>query len=177
MFLFKKSFLLFLLSNIILIVYINSEILDKSFINQDFNIKEKESLNEVKEFLNNFYKTITENFLEINENCIGEKNTEFLKSIKREISNKEFFNIFKEVFNFLENLKENCPFDKLQKLLMDLENSLKTNDFQKNLMNNFLTILSKYEEYINSKKSYEDLGKLIGRLFKLAVYGKGINII
>lgn len=128
--------------------------------------------NEGKKFLESFFKTLKGKDWKLNEDCLQGKYTEYVEQIKEAMKNSDLNKAFSLLRELIKLETEKCPIKDIENVGIDIKSAMKNGQVVRNIMKHFNIIYTNIEEYFEIKiRSYAQLGRLVGIITKISVYG------
>jgi hypothetical protein len=125
-----------------------------------------------REFLGSYLKTIESKEFILDKDCLSGDFDKLLTDIDSAIHSLQIYHTIELLRELYALELQKCPIDVIRLLYSDYEKAYRSGLIITNIFKNFVFVGDLMKEYIHkSGKNEKDLGELLGKLTKVAVYG------
>jgi hypothetical protein len=129
-----------------------------------------------KDFWGSYLQIFKGDDFKMDYDCLDGQFANMLDNLDEAILKQDVAKVFYNVYNIFVLEKEKCPITETGEIVEDIKTALGNGMFFSNFMKHRLYIAEGMVEYIRSKDhSYIGLGKFVGKITKVLVYGAPVD--
>ena len=128
----------------------------------------------LRKFLNKFFKTIKGESWVLSDDCFGQSSEAIIQNIITSIQASDYLKALQLLNDLKNSISSNCPIQELEDISLAVTNAVANGTIAKNVISHVLdlTALISQESSKLSSLDAEEIGYFLGRLYKILVVGQ-----
>jgi hypothetical protein len=124
-----------------------------------------------REFWEAYFSVIKGKEFKLNKDCFSGEYNQLFGELNKQFLIRNYFGMLMTIKTIITLEIEKCPYNDELLIISDANTALHNGTFFKNLMKNKSKLTEVIKNFLHSDQRSEELGKVIGELTKILIYG------